>query len=847
MQEYHISNGMISSGIILYDDTMYISSGGIADGTVMKPNPEIMGMGGSLSVLNGGSAVNTDVNFGSMFISSGGSAVNTEISHSYNDMGDLQSGVLYVSKGGKTNSTTVQVGGSMLVYSGASALNIKENGGYVSVEHGANYSFVKNTIKGLYLGSSMMSMSGNMATLHSGTTATSTTIDGGTLYVYDGGKAETTLFKDGAMHISNGGVANDIIVFSNGSNPSVMMSGGIHVHSGGTVNSVTVLSRLLRWYNSSTLMYVSRGGVANNLTFHSGGLTVEGTVNHAVFDSFGRMTVVSGGVVNDLIVPRYDDGDTVDIQVLQGGVVNGATLSGQCFFLVSGTVNDTIITGTNIWGDAGFAYPKFGLVLYGVASNTSVGEDGILTISSGGVHKGRLQIEYGAFVMLSDGGKIDFTVSGMDPSDDYLINNLALIEDDPMGGAMMMESPYTITVSSTQANGTYRLAQWASSLHDPISVYVGNTQVGTLTPNGEALIVNGVSYDLNLVGGDLTLTVTGSSYTAPEPVYVAGNFDGQGGIFRFSGNGKGVIYTVDGRIQVEGKLDTATWELVGVGDFNQSGSDGLLWQEKATGNVYVQNDMTSFDEITGKKNLLGIIGSGYEILYSGDFSGVGMDGVLMRGPATGEAGVSLNYGLPVWGREADGSTFNGWLGALVNTWQPGEALKGDTANPADINAKNYMYDVVAVGDFNGDGVDDIMLQNVMPETVDGVRISGSGDIFTFLTGDMDAVKNGSAPVIAYAGCASGGWEIIGSGDFDGDGIDDTLLSDGTGLCGWKMEAGLRTGDFWFGNLADNESIAGIADLNNDGTDDIVVLNSDTAIFTGWLVKNGAAADTVTLA
>ena len=846
MQEYHISNGIISSGIILYDDTMYISSGGIADGTVMKPNPEIMGMGGSLSVLNGGSAVNTDVNFGSMFISSGGSAVNTEISHSYNDMGDLQAGVLYVSKGGKTNSTTVQVGGSMLVYSGASALNIKENGGYVSVERGANYSFVKNTIKGLYLGSSMMSMSGNMATLHSGTTATSTTIDGGTLYVYDGGKAETTLFKNGAMHISSGGIANDIIVFSNGDNPSAMMSGGIHVHSGGTVNSVTFLLAG-GMMTVSANMSVSRGGIANDLTFYTGKLGVEGTVNHVVMHSRGSIEVSSGGAVNDLAVFYSSSSQAMmhgDYRVLQGGVVNGVTLFGNPWFIVSGTVNDVVLSCTSDNASPYHTMGMDGMMLYGVASNTRVGSGGVLWISSGGVHKGSLQIEYGAFVTLS-GGTIDFTVSGMDPSDDYLINNLALIEENTMGG--MMEETYTITVSSTQSNGTYRLAQWASSLHDPISVYVGNTQVGTLTPNDEALIVNGVSYDLNLVGGDLTLTVTGSSYTAPEPVCVTGNFDGQGGIFRFSGNGKGFIYTANECVQVKGKLDTDAWKLVGAGDFNRSGTDGLLWQEKSTGNVYMQNDITSFDEITGKKNLLGVIGTGYEILFTGDFSGVGMDGVLMRGPATGESGVSLNYGLPVWGREADGSTFNGWLGALVNTWQPGEALKGDTSDLADINAKNYMYDVVSVGDYNGDGVDDIMLQNVMPETVDGVRISGSGDIFTFLTGDMDAVKNGSAPVIAYAGCASGGWEILGAGDFNGDGIDDTLLSDGTGVSGWEMESGLRTGDFWFGNLADKESIAGITDLNHDGTDDIVILNSDAAIFTGWLVKNGAVTDAVTLA
>ena len=149
-----------------------------------------------------------------------------------------------------------------------------------------------------------------------------------------------------------------------------------------------------------------------------------------------------------------------------------------------------------------------------------------------------------------------------------------------------------------------------------------------------------------------------------------------------------------------------------------------------------------------------------------------------------------------------------------------------------------MYEVVSVGDYNGDGVDDVMLQNIMPKTVDGVTITGSGDVFTFLTGSMDAVKAGTAPTVAYAGCATDGWEIMGSGDFNGDGIDDVLLSDGTGVAGWQMMNGQRQENFWFGNLGVTEEIAGIADLNNDGTDDIVVLNTATETYHGWLVKDG---------
>ena len=194
-----------------------------------------------------------------------------------------------------------------------------------------------------------------------------------------------------------------------------------------------------------------------------------------------------------------------------------------------------------------------------------------------------------------------------------------------------------------------------------------------------------------------------------------------------------------------------------------------------------------------------------------------------------------------------GAMFTGWLGALVNTWQPGQTLKGNPADAADINANNYMYEVVAVGDYNGDGTDDVMLQNIMPASVNGITITGSGDVFTFLTGNIDAVKNGVSPIVAYAGCASGGWKIAGSGDFDGDGTTDTLLSDGTGIAGWKMIAGQRAGDQWFGTLAAGQEIAGIADLNNDGTDDILLCDRTTGIYSGWLVQNGAVTGTLAIA
>ena len=71
----------------------------------------------------------------------------------------------------------------MEVYSGGIA-QIKENGGYINVGAGANVTFVSNSFSGLVLSS------GQSATVHSGTTANSITVNsGGTLAVLSGGTA----------------------------------------------------------------------------------------------------------------------------------------------------------------------------------------------------------------------------------------------------------------------------------------------------------------------------------------------------------------------------------------------------------------------------------------------------------------------------------------------------------------------------------------------------------------------------------------------------------------------------------------------------------------------------------
>ena len=614
-------------------------------------------------------------------------------------------------------------------------------------------------------------------------------------------------------------------------------------------------------------MIISGAGSAANLTVKNSGTVVMSSGAKATdvkIDQGGRFLI---DVTSDTVLTGTSNGKTV---LASNGITSNIYLSSARFMKLGSdwTTYDTTVNGWYAYQsvlNGGKAYRTevnsgtlyieeggyaSGAVINGkgaemIISGNGVGEDvtvknnAKLFIKNGGTLTGSATFDTGS-ATVSAGGIVDFSVGKQKASDGYLINDLSKITGAPT---------YTLTVSENQASGTYKLAQGADNFDQTITVKVNNSELGTLTV-GSSLQNGAATYSLNLTDDSLTLTVTGGSTPAPEEctvTHAVGIFNGAGGVFDLSQDGKGVVRTASGKTTVNGTIDTDEWQLLGAGDFNKDGNDGLLWIEKDTGYVYMQNDLTSFNEVANKTNCLGVVGEGYEIRGVGDFTGTGIDGVVMKGPAFGDASISLNYGLPIWGREADGTTFNGWLGALVNTWQPGEALEGNTSNLADINAKNYMYEIVDVGDYNGDGVDDVMLQNIMPKTVDGVTITGSGDVFTFLTGDIDAVKAGASPTVVYAGCATDGWEVLGSGDFNGDGIDDTLLSDGTGVAGWAMSNGQRYENQWFGNLSCGEEIVGISDVNNDGTDDILVHNASTDQMTAWLVKNGATTGTLAIA
>src|SRR5499427_8933105 len=179
------------------------------------------------------------------------------------------------------------------------------------------------------------------------------------------------------------------------------------------------------------------------------------------------------------------------------------------------------------------------------------------------------------------------------------------------------------------------------------------------------------------------------------------------------------------------------WQVVGVGDFNGDGRADVLWFNAATGELGEWL-------LDGQANVIATAilwlpcGSGcsppWQVVGVGDFNGDGHADVLWFNADTGELGEWL----------LDGQ-------ANVMATSILSLPCGSGCSPP--------WQVVGAGDFNGDGHADVLWFN-----------ADTGELGEWL---LDGQGNVMATSILSQTCGSGcspPWQVVGVGDFNGDGL-----------------------------------------------------------------------------
>jgi hypothetical protein len=218
--------------------------------------------------------------------------------------------------------------------------------------------------------------------------------------------------------------------------------------------------------------------------------------------------------------------------------------------------------------------------------------------------------------------------------------------------------------------------------------------------------------------------------------------------------------------------------------------------------------------------------AGQSIDYIGDFDGDGFDDIAIGAPQNNEAGTFAGKVYIVWG------TSGPWAND-VSLAEMETSFLGEDANDS------AGFSAAGVGDVNGDGFDDIVIGSHGNEEGG----TGAGQAYLIL-GDSQRPSTSVSLInsdASWLGQATErlGHPITGSGDLDGDGLDDFVLSASYynqlqgrirlvlgRETGWQTDIPHNEADAYFhGEYTDDRfgcSASIVGDADGDGLDDLLV-------------------------
>ena len=229
--------------------------------------------------------------------------------------------------------------------------------------------------------------------------------------------------------------------------------------------------------------------------------------------------------------------------------------------------------------------------------------------------------------------------------------------------------------------------------------------------------------------------------------FVAANDDGTLTDWVAQSNGSFAANTVN----INSMVPT-NWHVAATGDFNGDGQVDILWRNDS-GQLSDWLGTSNGSFVSNSANLSSIVTTDWQIVGTGDFNGDGISDILWRNTNSGQ--------------------LSDWLGTSNGSFVSNSANLSSTVTTD--------WQIVGTGDFNGDGISDILWRN-----------ANSGQLSDWLGTSNGSFVSNSANL---SSTVSTDWKIVGTGDFNGDGITDILwrnnISGQISDWLWSVQWGIR--------------------------------------------------------